>query len=172
MQLGLERVLFVPAQDQWRKQRRALSAPADRVAMVEAAIAGNPHFEVSVVDIERQASTYTADTLSELSGDHDLYFILGMDALLDLPNWKQPQRIVDLAWIIAALRPGYAADWRGLERTVPEARERVLLLTIPEIGISSTAIRQRVFQGQSIRYWVTEPVAEYIAKRGLYREPG
>lgn len=166
---GLNRVLFVPAQDQWRKQGRRLSRAADRLAMVEAAVKDNPYFEVSTVDLERSASTYTVDTLQDLSGEHDLYFILGLDALMDLPYWKAAKRITELAWLVAALRPGYDVNWTALEKGLPDAKERVLLLTVPEIGISSTAIRQRVAEAKSIRYWVPEAVAMHISEHGLYR---
>lgn len=168
---GLNEVLFVPARNQWRKQGSSLSPPADRLAMVQAAIAGNRYFEVSTVDLDRHGSTYTADTLADLSGDQDLYFILGTDALADLPYWKDPGGIAGLAWLVAALRPGYEVHWPVLEKALPNARERVLLLTVPEIGVSSTAIRKRVAEAKSVRYWVPEPVAEYITNHGLYRGP-
>lgn len=171
IRFGLNQVLFVPAQNQWRKQGRRLSPAAARLAMVEAAVADNPYFQVSTVDLDRPASTYTVDTLKDLSGEHDLYFILGLDALMDLPYWKESKRITELAWLVAALRPGYEVDWAALEKGLPQAKDRALLLTVPEIGISSTAIRQRVAEAKSIRYWVPEPVAGYINAHGLYREP-
>lgn len=167
---GLNRVLFVPAQNQWRKQGRRLSPAAHRLEMVRAAVADNPYFEVSTIDLDRPASTYTVDTLMDLSGEHDLYFILGLDALMDLPYWKEPQRIAELAWLVAALRPGYEIDWPALEKGLPAATERVLPLAVPEIGISSTTIRARVADAKSIRYWVPEAVAELISEKGLYGE--
>lgn len=165
---GLSQVLFVPARNQWRKQGRSLSPVNHRLAMVQAAIQTNPHFGVSTVDIERKTATYTVDTLRDLSGDHDLYFILGMDALMDLPYWKEPDTIATLAWLVAAVRPGYSLDWSTLDKDLPSARERVLPLPVPEVGISSTAIRQRVLEGKSIRYWVPDPVAGYITGHHLY----
>lgn len=167
---GLTQVLFVPARNQWRKQGRSLSPVEHRLAMVQAATQSNQYFGVSTVDIERKTATYTVDTLRELSGDHDLYFILGMDALMDLPYWKEPDTIVSLAWVVAAVRPGYSLDWKALDRDIPNARQRVLPLPVPEVGISSTVIRQRVLEGKSIRYWVADPVAAYITEHRLYQD--
>ena len=167
---GLNQVRFVPAQNQWRKQGRRLSAGADRLEMVQAAVADNPYFHVSTVDLDRPASTYTVDTLTDLSGAHDLYFILGLDALMDLPYWREPRRIIELAWLVAALRPGYEIDWPAFEQGLPSAKERVLPLAVPEIGISSTAIRARVAEAKPIRYWVPEDVATLITAKGLYHE--
>jgi nicotinate-nucleotide adenylyltransferase len=167
--LGLTKVLFVPARDQWRKQGRGLSPAADRLAMVRLAIAGNPSFEASTVDLDREGATYTTDTLKDLSGDHDLYFIMGMDALLDLPHWRDPHRIAALAWLVAAVRPGYTLDWTEIEKRIPNARDRVLPLPVPEIGVSSTAIRERVAARKSIRYWLPAEVESYIERTGLYQ---
>ena len=167
----LEKVLFVPARNQWRKQGRNLSHRDDRLAMVKAAIANNPDFAVSTVDLDREAATYTADTLQDLSGDHDLYFVMGMDALLDLPHWREPGKIAALAWLVAAMRPGYVLDWVAIERAVPNARARVLPLPVPEVGVSSTAVRQRIGEGKTIRYWVPDAVADYITDHGLYLPP-
>ena len=167
----LEKVLFVPARNQWRKQGRNLSHGDDRLAMVMAAIANNPDFAVSRVDLDREAATYTADTLQDLSGEYDLYFVMGMDALLDLPHWREPGKIAALAWLVAAMRPGYVLDWAAIERAVPNARARVLPLPVPEIGVSSTAVRQRMGEGKTIRYWVPDAVADYITDHGLYLPP-
>ncbi len=167
--LGLTKVLFVPARDQWRKQGRGLSPAADRLAMVQLAVANNPAFQASTVDLDRDGATYTTDTLKDLSGDHDLYFIMGMDALLDLPYWRDPDQIAALAWLVAAVRPGYTLDWTEIEKRIPNAKERVLPLPVPEIGVSSTLIRERVAAGKPIRYWVPTEVEAYIAGAGLYR---
>ena len=160
-QLSLDSVLFVPAGMQWRKSGREI-APADhRVAMVELAVADNPAFEVSTVEVERPGPSYTADTLEELAEtpDAQLFLILGKDAYGDLPNWVRPERIRELATLAVAARNG-----EGVTVEPPAVR-----LEMPEIGISATAIRERVAAGRSIRYMVPAAVEAYIRKHGLYR---
>ncbi len=172
--LGLDRVLFVPAGAPWRKAERRIAPVADRVAMVRAALAGDPYFEVSLIESERRGPSYTVDTLSvlqrQLGPQAELYFILGQDALADLPNWREPARIVQLARLAVAARPGCPRpDPAALERAVPGIRERIDVVPMPQVDISSTDIRRRVAQGLSIRFLVPAAVEAYIAAHGLYR---
>lgn len=171
-QLGLEQVLLTPAKDQWRKAGRRLAAVEHRVAMVRLAVEGNPKLGVSEVDVQREGPSYTKDTLSdlrrELGDDTALHCILGWDAIADLPNWREPERIVELATLVAVLRPGYAVPWTRLEAVLPDARERVVSVTMPEVGISSTEVRRRIAAGESVRYWVPDTVREYIQAHHLY----
>jgi nicotinate-nucleotide adenylyltransferase len=171
--LGLEQVLFVPAGAPWRKAGQELSAGEDRLAMVRLALGDNPHFAVSTLEIEREGPSYTAETLAalhqELPADSEIFFILGQDSLADLPNWRQPQRIISLARLAVAAR----SDWESaqpdaLEKEVPGISQRLLWLDMPRIDISATAVRERVRQGLSIRYWVPPAVEEYIRQHGLY----
>jgi nicotinate-nucleotide adenylyltransferase len=172
--LGLDRVLFLPAGAPWRKAERRIAPVADRVAMVRAALAGDPYFEVSLIESERRGPSYTVDTLSvlqrQLGPQAELYFILGQDALADLPNWREPARIVQLARLAVAARPGCPRpDPAALERAVPGIRERIDVVPMPQVDISSTDIRRRVAQGLSIRFLVPAAVEAYIAAHGLYR---
>ena len=171
--LGLDEVVFVPARDPWRKARHVLAPAEERLAMVRLAVAGNPAFSVSLVDLDRQGPSYSVDTLHDLFGQYreaaEFYFILGHDALMDLPHWRQPARLTELAHIVSVGRPGYEIGWQQLERALPNARERILVLDIPEVGISSTEIRQRVASGHTIRYWVPDAVAQYIREHRLYQ---
>ena len=171
-QLKLERVLFVPSRVPWRKAGRELAEERDRLAMVRLAVAGNEAFCVSTVDLEREGPSYSVDTVREvvreLLEETDLYFILGIDALMDLPYWREPGQLAELTRLVAVLRPGYNLAREQLERAIPRARERLVLLEVPEVGISSTEIRRRVVVGQSIRYWVPDAVAAYITERRLY----
>ncbi len=172
--LGLDRVLFVPAGAPWRKAERRIAPVADRVAMVRAALAGDPYFEVSLIESERRGPSYTVDTLSvlqrQLGPQAELYFILGQDALADLPNWREPARIVQLARLAVAARPGCPRpDPAALERAVPGIQERIDVVPMPQVDISSTDIRRRVAQGLSIRFLVPAAVEAYIAAHGLYR---
>jgi nicotinate-nucleotide adenylyltransferase len=172
--LGLGRVLFVPAGEPWRKAGRRIAPVADRVAMVEAALAGDPYFDVSRVESERRGPSYTADTLAVLQAQlgpaAELFFILGQDALADLPFWHEPARIVARARLAVGARAGWrVADAVALEQTVPGILGRMDVVPMPRIAISSTDIRRRVAEGRSIRFLVPASVEAYIYAHGLYR---
>ncbi len=162
-QLSLDRVIFIPAGIQWRKGGRKIAAAEHRAAMVALAIEGNPAFELSTVEIVRSGPSYTADTLEALHGlykDAELFFIVGRDALADMPNWVRPERILELATVVVAERAGEAAGGGGFEAVRVE---------MPEMGVSATDIRERVAAGRTIRYLVPETVEAYIREHGLYR---
>ena len=171
--LELEQVLFVPAGAPWRKAGRELSPREDRLAMVQLAVGDSPHFAVSILEIEREGPSYTAETLAalhqQLPDDSEIFFIVGQDSLADLPNWRQPQRIISLARLAVAVRTDWeAAKADALEKEVPGISQRLVWLDMPRIDISSTAVRDRVRQGLSIRSWVPPAVEEYIRQHGLY----
>jgi len=170
--LGLEKVLFVPARYQWLKERE-LTPVHHRWRMLELAVAGNPLFDLSPVEIDRPGPSYTVDTLALLRERHvdvDFYFILGWDALAGFARWKDPGRIITLCRLIAVPRPGVERpDLKELEAAVPGITARVTLLDSPLIGISASEIRERVARGRTIRYLVPEPVEVYIREHGLYR---
>ncbi|HXF52386.1 MAG TPA: nicotinate-nucleotide adenylyltransferase [Dehalococcoidia bacterium] len=175
-QLGLDEVLFVPAGDPWRKAGKRITPALDRRAMVELAIAGNPAFRCSSIEIDRAGPSYTVDTLATLRAERpegELYFIVGEDALFDLPNWKDPARIVSLA-LVAVARRGPESRLDGLtageaERLVPGLGGRLVRVDMPVIGVSATDLRARLRRGASVRYLVPEAVERYIAERRLYR---
>ena len=171
--LELEQVLFVPAGAPWRKAGQELSPREDRLAMVQLAVGDSPHFAVSILEIEREGPSYTAETLAalhqQLPDDSEIFFIVGQDSLADLPNWRQPQRIISLARLAVAVRTDWeAAKADALEKEVPGISQRLVWLNMPRIDISSTAVRDRVRQGISIRDWVPPAVEEYIRQHGLY----
>jgi nicotinate-nucleotide adenylyltransferase len=167
-QLHLERVLFVPAGDPWRKADRRVTAAHHRLAMTRLAVAGNPAFLVDSREVARQGPTYTVDTLRELAQEHvpadELFFLLGEDALSDLPFWRDPGGIAALAWLVVAPRQGAELP------QLPFDSSRLLRLDMPYIAISSTDLRARAAAGASLRYLVPEPVREYIAAQALYRD--
>jgi nicotinate-nucleotide adenylyltransferase len=179
-QAGLDRVLFVPAAIQPHKQDRQLASGQHRMEMLALATGGNDAFVVSGDELERGGVSYTADTLERLKARHpddDLLLILGPDAFLGLPTWREPQRIIDLAAILAVERESLddlsdAATREPLETLLGRARldrviaERVLL---PAIGIRASDLRAAVAAGQSIRYRTPRAVECYIATHGLYR---
>ncbi|HLZ68565.1 MAG TPA: nicotinate-nucleotide adenylyltransferase [Dehalococcoidia bacterium] len=172
-QLGLQRVLFVPAPRPWRKSGRRITPIAHRLAMVRLALAGNPAFDVSTVELEQAGPTYTTLTLealrAELGAGVTLHFILGSDALQDLPNWWQPQRLVRLAKLAVAARGELPAhELASLDRRIPGLADACERIEMPALAISSTDLRRRVAAGRSLRYLVPDSVAAYIAEHGLY----
>lgn len=174
--LGLCEVVFVPAGDPYHRGRQPVADAMSRLAMVRLGVASNPAFRVATVDLEREGPSYSVDTVQDLQRqvgeDHPLFFILGWDSLRELHSWHRPDLLAELCQIVAVRRPGPAEmDWNALERLVPEAPERIIQLDTPLIGISATEVRRRVAEGISIRYWVPDPVAAYIAEHHLYRTP-
>lgn len=174
--LGLERVLFVPSARPPHKLDYRVSAPEVRVEMVRLAIADNPRFELSTVDLDRPGYSYTVDTVAllqeKLGPKVKLYFILGEDALADLPTWHKPERLLETCELIAVNRPGYHSfSLRLLERQLPGVERRVHQVRIPELAIWSTELRARVASGLPIRYLVPDTVHDYISAHGLYLNP-
>lgn len=170
-ELGLERVIFVPAGRPWRKAAREVSPAEHRLAMLRLAVAGNDAFDVSTIEVEREGPSYTVETLEELrrrDPDASLFFIVGEDALADLPNWRQPQRILELATVAVAARTGEGPSLRQAEAMMPGLVARAVWLRMPVIEISATGIRERVRLGLSIRYRVPAAVEAYIREHGLY----
>ncbi len=171
--LGLRSVIFVPNARQPLKAPGAVSA-AHRIAMVERAIADNSHFEVSDVELRREGPSYTLDTLralrAEYAPDEELYFLLGVDAFANFAAWRQPAEIVKLAHLVVMSRSGVIEpDWPAIEHAAPGARQRVHLLTVPDLDISATHLRARLAAGLPVRYQIPEQVRTYIAQHDLYR---
>ena len=171
--LGLGEVLFVPAGRPWMKAGEDMSPPEDRARMAELAVAGDPQFRVSRMEIERPGETYTLDTLRALpASDGRPVLLLGADAFADFPVWREPSEVARLARIAVLGRPG-----RDTAAIIDEVKARVpnvdaAPLEAPLIEISATAIRDRVRRGLPIRDLVPPPVARYIAAHGLYRGDG
>lgn len=173
--LGLERVIFLPAGRPPHKPSRVLASDHDRVSMLDRAVEGAPHFEISTIDLDRAGWSYTSDSLRLIRdlqpGDCDLYFLMGQDSLRDFPNWHRPDLIVQQARLGVALRPEVEVSISSVYQAVPETRERIDLVEIPLIGISSREIRANVRSGGPYRYQVVPAVADYIADRRLYLKP-
>jgi len=171
--LNLAEILFVPAGQPWLKVDSPILPAEHRVEMVRLAIADKPCFKLSTMEIERAGPTYTVDTIAELKaqlgvGD-ELFFILGWDNLAELPQWRQPSRLIKMCRLVAVPRPDYPLpDLKALEASIPGLSQRVTLMDKPEIDISASAIRDRVAQGLSIHHLVPEPVDEYIRQHKLY----
>jgi nicotinate-nucleotide adenylyltransferase len=171
LRLQLDRVLFLPARQNPLKRGEHNSAAEDRCEMVSRAIADNPLFELSRLDLDRPSPSYTADLLRSLAlGDRQLFFLVGADILPELPKWREPAEILRLARLVVVNRPGSPTpDLDALQSLMPGARERVDLVVSPGVAIASRELRQRVHDGLPIRYLTPTAVEEYIAEHGLYR---
>jgi nicotinate-nucleotide adenylyltransferase len=168
-QFGLELVLFIPAGEPWRKAHRAITPAEHRLAMLQLAIAGNDAFGISDIELRRGGPTYTADTLEALAAerlDDEFYFIVGADALADLPSWHQPERIVEHAVLAVAPRADQALE--AVLDALPAVAARIERFDMPLAPVSSTEIRARVAAGQPIAGMLPPEVERYIAEHHLY----
>jgi nicotinate-nucleotide adenylyltransferase len=164
----LDEVVFVPTGQPWQKAHREVSKAEDRYLMTVIATASNPRFTVSRVDIDRPGMTYTVDTLKDLRaerGDVDLFFITGADALAQILTWRDVTELFDLAHFVGCTRPGVEWDSLAINRL---PAERITLMEVPALAISSTNCRSRVMDSDPIWYLVPDGIVQYIAKRGLY----
>lgn len=162
--LGLDELRFVPARQQPFKTGAHRASAGERAAMVAQAIGASPIFSVERSELEREGPSYTVDTLRALRAREpaaELVLLVGSDAAAGIPRWHEAAELGRLARIVAFGRGG--VDMEAL----PPGIE---FITVPAVEISSTAVRERVRRGQSIRYWVPDAVAEFIAAHGLYRD--
>lgn len=162
----LDEVIFVPTATQPFKKGRPVTDPEMRYLMTVIATASNPHFTVSRVDIDRGKLTYTIDTLRDLHEqirDADFYFITGADALARIMEWKDIDELFSLAHFVGVTRPEH-------DSVLPEQlREKVSVIEIPALAISSTDVRERTRRGAPVWYLVPDGIVQYINKFGLYR---
>ena len=172
-QLRLTRVLFVPAGDPWRKAEARVSPAADRLAMTRLAVAAEAGFACSDMELRRGGPTYTLDTLAALraQGAPPLWFILGADAVLDLPNWHAPERLVELARLAVVARPGATVEPASLDAILPGLAARVDWLALAADPLSATALRRRIAAGQPVGGDAAAAVVEYARRRRLYDGP-
>lgn len=175
-ELELSEVVFMPAAQPPHKLNKVVTPTPHRVEMVKRAVASNGRFALSTLDAEREGPSYTVDSmrlLRETWGETvEIVFIMGLDSLVDLPGWHQAAELLKLVTFAVVARPGYHADMASLERQLPGVIDRVTFVPAPLIGISSTAIRQRVQASDSIRYLLPPSVERYIYEQGLYQEEG
>lgn len=166
---ALDEVVFVPTGVPWQKAGRVVSHSEDRYLMTVIATASNPRFSVSRVDIDRPGNTYTVDTLKDLRAQRgpetDLFFITGADALAKILTWRGADELFDLAQFVGVSRPGIELSHNDIAHL---PADKVTLLEIPAMAISSTACRERVSEGMPIWYLVPDGIVQYIQKRGLY----
>ncbi len=165
---GLDEVVFVPTGRPWQKDAGEVSPAEHRYLMTVIATASNPRFTVSRVDVDRTGATYTIDTLRELRAVHpddELFFITGADALEQILTWKDVDELWDLAHFGGVTRPGHELSDKGLPT------DRITLMEVPAMAISSTDCRARVEEGQPVWYLVPDGVVQYINKYRLYALP-
>ncbi len=168
-ELELKRLIFIPAGEPPHKQKMPVSSIKHRLAMVHLAVKDNPSFEVSEIETGRVGKSYSIETIRELQNTYDsnskLFWIIGSDSLIDLPNWYLPEEIVKTAQVVIYPRVNYLtknADRKYLKN--------VMILKSPFIEISSSKIRENVKQSKSIRYLTPFSVEKYIYKAGLYKD--
>jgi nicotinate-nucleotide adenylyltransferase len=171
-QLGLDRVLWVLTADPPHKQSRSLTDLDDRLDMLTAAIASNPCFEISRVDIDRPPPHYAVDTVGLLSQIYlrdTLVYLMGGDSLHDLPSWHTPVQFVEACSRIGVLRrPRDRIDMRRLERLIPGVTGKIQFIDAPRLDISSTEIRHKISEGRPYQYYLPPAVYLIIQAKNIY----
>jgi nicotinate-nucleotide adenylyltransferase len=171
LQLELDRVMLMPARIPPHKPVEHEPGVAHRLELCRLAVQGDDRFSVSDLELSRPGPSYTVDTLDELNSsepNNELFLIVGGDVAAGLPQWREPERVLGLATLAVARRRGTA--WASVESALRGLRggDRARFFRMPEIGVSSTIVRERVRARQPIRYIVPDQVAEYIARHRLY----
>ena len=172
--LELDEILFIPTSRTPLKEDAVITPVEHRLKMLELAVAGNPAFRLSGIEIDRAGISYTVDTIAalkqSLGNGSELYFITGLDSLVTLPQWKEPGRIIRMCRLVTVRRPGYEVpDIDKLEKDIPGISESLIILDDPAPDVSATDIRKRVAAGLSISHLIPIPVEQYIREKGLYK---
>lgn len=168
-QCELDEVWFIPTRNPPHKEAGSLSPGRDRCEMLALATAGVPEFVVKRVELDRDDVSWTVDTLRgicETNQDDQLFLLIGADSLSDLPTWREPEAIAELAAIVAVNRGD--SEPVCVDGLSPTIRDRVRFVTIPGVAISATDIRTRIAKGRSIRFLVPRAVEQFIVERGVY----
>ncbi len=170
----LSTVIFVPAARPPHKGRREITDPVHRLNMTVLAAGSNPNFEVSDIEIKRSGTSYTIDTVQHFRRSRpgsEIYFITGADAVLEILTWYRVEELLDMCFFIAATRPGYQLEnLAGSLKGIPRRQmDRISVMEVPALAISSTDIRDRVGRGMPVKYLLPEDVESYIYEKKLYR---
>ena len=164
-----DKIIFVPALKNPLKSKEIASSIENRLKMLEIAVEGNPHFDISDNEIKRGGYSYSIDTIRYIKKEHnlkrdELYFLIGSDILKSFHNWREPSKILEECQVIVALRPGFKPS------SVPNwILSEIQFANIPRFELSATQIRKRWKEDKTIRYMVTQPVWEFINKNSLYQ---
>ena len=169
--LGIEKLIFVPTGDPPYKRNNNITPAEDRYAMTLLATAGVLEYSVSRIEIDRKEPTHTVDTLRDFIASgikpEDLYFITGLDAMLSITSWFEYEKLPELCTLVTARRPGYPVD--EIEKLPKFIRDKLKYIEIPQFAISSTEIRERSRLGKGIRFLVPHLVEIYIESNKLYK---
>ena len=172
-QLNLDRVCFLPVGDPVHKETNSITAVSHRIHMTQLAIQNHPYFFVDTLDSERPPPHTTVSLIPLIQQkypDAQIWWIIGGDSLRDLPTWADPNTLIERCRLTALHRPNTTIDWEQLEQVVPQIKKRIDLLQGPTNALSSTAIREWVQQGHSIRFLTETAVAAYIYQNKLYQK--
>lgn len=170
---GLDRVWFVVAGAPPHKPGERTTV-AHRLEMARIAVAGHPAFDVSEIEANGPGPHYSVKTLEAVRADRpndDLFFLIGADSLADLPHWREPDRIAQLATIVVVNRPGIDPAVETRPPDFGPGTKPLIWVNIPPIGIASNDLRRNLAAGRSIRYQVPRGVEAYIEAQGLYPRP-
>ncbi|HWK15976.1 MAG TPA: nicotinate-nucleotide adenylyltransferase [Solirubrobacteraceae bacterium] len=171
LQLGLDRVMLIPARIPPHKPVEDEPGPEHRLELCRLAVDGDERFSVSDLETFRPGPSFTVDTLQELHAtepDNELFLIVGGDVAAGLPLWNEPERVLELARPAVAKRRGTPRARVDQALAGLRGGERAAFFQMPRIGISSTLLRRRVRAGEPIRYLVPDAVERYIGAQGLY----
>ncbi len=174
-QAGLDKVLFMPSKNPPHKPFPEGVNQQQRVEMISLAIANNPHFELSTIELSRDGLTYTADTLQLLSTqnpDNEYFFIVGTDSLFYMQHWKDPQIVFDHCTVLVAGRDNADMDsiQKHMELLQQSFQAKIIYVEMPTIQISSADIRTRIKQEKTVHYYLPEPIIDYVEQNRLYKE--
>lgn len=171
-QLELHVVRFVPAGSPPHKTGNAITDGHTRADMLKLAVSGYPEYQIDRREIRRQGPSFTVDTLTEFRSEHpddELFFLMGADSLVEMPTWRQPERIVELATVVAVNRPGVALPTTAaLEKQIGRLADRVRVISMPGTDLSASALRQRVRDGRPLRFMTPKAVEAFIRQHDIY----
>ncbi len=170
-QLSLGEVVWIPAGEPWRKAGREITAAEHRLAMVRLVTRREAGWQTSTIELDREGPTYavdTAETLHHERKDEGLVLILGQDALRDLPNWHEPERLIQLVELAVAPRGERVENPTELEELLPGLSRRVTWLDLPPVPVSATLVRELAAQGKPLSELLPARVEEYIREHNLY----
>lgn len=170
----LDKVLFIPTGHSYLKDDEEVLEPSVRAELTKLAIADNPNFELSTIEIEREGNTYTYETILEIKKripECELHFILGADCLFSIEKWKNVKTIFENAVILAAIRNGFDTKEfvKKAENLKQDYNAEIKFVYLPQFDVSSTQIREKIKENKSIRYLVPDDVREYIRDFQLYQ---
>lgn len=170
-QFALDKVIFMPAGVPAFKEKSHITPACHRLMMTELATASNPHFEVSDLEIVREGTTYTIDTIRELKEIYpqaELFFITGSDAVFDIVGWRNSKELANLVTFIATTRPRYDIEEAKKRHQESIVDFNIEWIEVPALSVSSTDLRARLKEGRPVRYLITRSVLGYILKNHLY----